>query len=118
MYAIERNDGEKKGIHLISKLGNEIVAPIDNVKKLFGYSKKTQDKIMLDKVSKSNIIFHTGNTLDGKHRVIEKYVTLSGLKEIASKMTQHSKKQNAEIAIKMIEEHYKENEKYNEKHTT
>lgn len=115
MYAIERNDGENKGIHLISKIGNQIVVPIDNVKKLFGYSKKTQDKLILDKVSKDNIIYHTGNTLEGKHCIIEKYVTLDGLKEIASKITQHSKKQNAEIAIKMIEKHYGKSESNNEK---
>lgn len=104
MHTVTRNNNNnKKGIHLVNFINGEVAISLKNAKILCGYSETSSNKIILEKVEASNIITFGGFTKKGNY-IEDKYLTLDGFRDLASSLTQKDKKQNAILAITMINE--------------
>lgn len=112
MHTITRNTkNNKKGKHLLFPFGGHIYVSVKNAKTLCGYSETTSNDVIWSKVSTENIKFNL--MFSKKGNIIENYfLTTDGFIELVSKLTQKDKKQNGELAIKMIEEAYAELREY------
>lgn len=104
MHTVTRNNNNnKKGLHLVNFINGEVAISLKNAKILCGYSETSSNKVILEKVKTSNIISFSGFTKKGNY-IEDKYLTFDGFRELASNLTQKDKKQNAILAIAMINE--------------
>ena len=104
MHTVTRNNNNnKKGLHLVNFINGEVAISLKNAKILCGYSETSSNKVILEKVKTSNIISFSSFTKKGNY-IEDKYLTFDGFRELASNLTQKDKKQNAILAIAMINE--------------
>lgn len=108
MHAITRNTkNNKKGKHLFFPFGGHIYVSVKNAKILCGYSDTTSNDVIMSKVSKENIKLNP--MFSKKGTIVENYfLTTDGFVELVEKLTQKDKKQNGELAIKMMKDAYSE----------
>ena len=108
MHAITRNTkSNKKGKHLFFPFGGRIYVSVKNAKTLCGYSETTGNDVIMSKVSKENIRFNP--MFSKKGTIVENYfLTTEGFIELVENLTQKDKKQNGELAIKMMKDAYSE----------
>lgn len=104
MHAITRNTkNNKKGKHLFFPFGGHIYVSVKNAKTLCGYSETTGNDVIMSKVSKENIRFNP--MFSKKGTIVENYfLTTEGFIELVENLTQKDKKQNGELAIKMMKD--------------
>lgn len=112
MHAITRNTkNNKKGKHLFFPFGGHIYVSVKNAKILCGYSDTTSNDVIMSKVSKENIKFNP--MFSKKGTIVENhFLTTDGFVELVEKLTQKDKKQNGELAIKMMKDAYSELREY------
>ena len=112
MHAITRNTkNNKKGKHLFFPFGGHIYVSVKNAKILCGYSETTSNDVIMSKVSKENIKLNP--MFSKKGTIVENYfLTTDGFVELVEKLTQKDKKQNGELAIKMMKDAYSELREY------
>lgn len=112
MHAITRNTkNNKKGKHLFFPFGGHIYVSVKNAKILCGYSDTTSNDVIMSKVSKENIKLNP--MFSKKGTIVENYfLTTDGFVELVEKLTQKDKKQNGELAIKMMKDAYSELREY------
>lgn len=108
MHAITRNTkNNKKGKHLFFPFGGRIYVSVKNAKTLCGYSETTGNDVIMSKVSQENIRFNP--MFSKKGTIVENYfLTTEGFVELVENLTQKDKKQNGELAIKMMKDAYSE----------
>lgn len=108
MHAITRNTkNNKKGKHLFFPFGGRIYVSVKNAKTLCGYSKTTGNDVIMSKVSQENIKFNP--MFSKKGTIVENYfLTTEGFVELVENLTQKDKRQNGELAIKMMKDAYSE----------
>ena len=104
MHAITRNTkNNKKGKHLFFPFGGHIYVSVKNAKTLCGYSETTGNDVIMSKVSKENIRFNP--MFSKKGTIVENFfLTTEGFIELVENLTQKDKKQNGELAIKMMKD--------------
>ena len=106
MHTITRNNkNNKKGKHLLFPFNGHIYISVRNAKLLCGYSETTGNEVILNKVSSKNLICNP--MFSKKETIIENYfLNHDGFAEVVDNLTQKDKKQNGELALKMINEAY------------
>lgn len=87
--------------NLVQIFNNEVYVSVRNAKVLCGYNLDSGHSIILDKVSKDNIVKQINFTKKGKESETY-YLTIAGFCELAMNISQKDKRQNAELALKMI----------------
>ena len=112
MHTITRNTkNNKKGKHLFFPFGGHIYVSVKNAKILCGYSDTTSNDVIMSKVSKENIKFNP--MFSKKGTIVENcFLTTDGFVELVENLTQKDKKQNGELAIKMMKDAYSELREY------
>ena len=103
MNAITRNtNNSKRGKHLLFPFNGNMYVSLKNAKILCGYSETTGNDVILNKVSESNIVKLL--SFSKKGNISETYyLNYNGFVELEKNLTQKDKKQNAKLALEMIQ---------------
>ena len=103
MNAITRNtNNSKRGKHLLFPFNGNMYVSLKNAKILCGYSETTGNDVILNKVSESNIVKLL--SFSKKGNISETYyLSYNGFVELENNLTQKDKKQNAKLALEMIQ---------------
>ena len=108
MNAVTRNTNLcKRGKSLLFLFNGNVFVSLKNTKLLCGYSETTGNDVILSKVSPSNVIKQYNFSQKGN--ISESlYINYNGFLEIHNRLKQKDKKQNAKLAIEMIQDAIKE----------
>ena len=103
MNAITRNtNNSKRGKHLLFPFNGNMYVSLKNAKILCGYSETTGNDVILNKVSESNIVKLL--SFSKKGNISETYyLNYNGFVELEKNLTQKDKKQNAKLALEMMQ---------------
>lgn len=104
MNAITRNTkNNKRGKHLLFLFNGNVFVSLKNTKLLCGYSESTGNDVILSKVSHNNVIKQYNFSQKGNLSE-SLYINYNGFIELHNRLKQQDKKQNAKLAIEMIQE--------------
>ena len=104
MNAITRNtNNNKRGKHLLFLFNGNVFVSLKNTKLLCGYSESTGNDVILSKVSRNNVIKQYNFSQKGNLSE-SLYINYNGFIELHNRLKQKDKKQNAKLAIEMIQE--------------
>lgn len=104
MNAITRNTkNNKRGKHLLFLFNGNVFVSLKNTKLLCGYSESTGNDVILSKVSHNNVIKQYNFSQKGNLSE-SLYINYNGFMELHNRLKQQDKKQNAKLAIEMIQE--------------